>query len=165
MNKALLTGCGQWCLKTWNLQNNILAYQDQAWGDGEILLDYRCTPGVEVDRYKPANRTYILISLREVKQRGDLDEFNIGWKMRDGFLRSKEQWGSEISHRMKWFKISVIFPKTRPPKRVSLVTYLRQRTYPLGQEAIVKLPDGRWQVSWETQKPKLHENYSLKWEW
>ena len=27
------------------LQDNVIAYQDQAWGDGEILLQYRCTPG------------------------------------------------------------------------------------------------------------------------
>ena len=27
------------------LQNNIIAYQDQAWEDGEILIDYRCAPG------------------------------------------------------------------------------------------------------------------------
>jgi hypothetical protein len=33
------------------LQNHIIAYQDQAWGDGEILLDYRCSPGKPVDRY------------------------------------------------------------------------------------------------------------------
>ena len=34
------------------LQNNIIAYQDQAWGDGEMLVNYRCSPGVPVDRYK-----------------------------------------------------------------------------------------------------------------
>jgi hypothetical protein len=26
------------------LQDNVIAYQDQAWGDGEILINYRCTP-------------------------------------------------------------------------------------------------------------------------
>ena len=31
------------------LQNNIIAYQDQAWGDGEILINYRCSPSVPVD--------------------------------------------------------------------------------------------------------------------
>ena len=37
-------------------QNNIIAYQDHAWGDGEILIDYRCTPGVVVDRYRPGQK-------------------------------------------------------------------------------------------------------------
>jgi len=27
------------------LQDNVIAYQDQAWGNGEILIDYRCSPG------------------------------------------------------------------------------------------------------------------------
>src|SRR5215210_7073839 len=30
-------------------QSQTIAYQDQAGADGEILLDYRCTPGVPVD--------------------------------------------------------------------------------------------------------------------
>jgi hypothetical protein len=34
------------------LQDNIIAYQDQAWGDGEILLNYRCSPGTPVDCYR-----------------------------------------------------------------------------------------------------------------
>ncbi|MGD8968616.1 MAG: hypothetical protein PVI07_13990, partial [Anaerolineae bacterium] len=42
------------------LQDNVIAYQDQAWGDGEILLNYRCTPGTTVDRYRSGYKTYIL---------------------------------------------------------------------------------------------------------
>ena len=53
------------------LQDNIIAYQDTAWGDGEIFADYRCSPGVEVDRYREGNRFNILISLRETKSRDD----------------------------------------------------------------------------------------------
>lgn len=56
-------------------QNNILAYQDHAWGDGQILQDYQCTPGVVVDRYRSGHQIFLLISLREVKRRGDEDEF------------------------------------------------------------------------------------------
>ena len=49
------------------LQDNIIAYQDQAWGDGEILLDFRCTPGTPVDRYRSSHKTYILISRRDIQ--------------------------------------------------------------------------------------------------
>ena len=73
------------------LQNNVIAYQDQAWGDGEILLNYRCTPGTPVDRYRSGYKTYILISRREVKNKGDVDELNIQWGIRQGFLRQVEQ--------------------------------------------------------------------------
>lgn len=147
------------------LQNNILAYQDQAWGDGEILLDYKCSPGVPVDKYRPGQKTYILISLREVKDRGDIDEFHIEWKTKGGFLRETELWETEISHRTRYLKVQVIFPQTRPPLRVWLIEDASQKTYPLGEEAQVKLPDGRWQVSWEKSNPKLYGRYTLKWEW
>jgi len=92
------------------LQDNIIAYQDQAWGDGEILIDYRCTPGEPVDRYKPGRKTYILISLREVKHRGDVDVFNIEWGIREGFMRDRELWETEIRYRTKRLKVKVILP-------------------------------------------------------
>ena len=28
-------------------QDNIIAYQNQAWGDGEVLLNYRCAHDLE----------------------------------------------------------------------------------------------------------------------
>jgi hypothetical protein len=81
------------------LQNYVLAYQDQVWGDGEFLVDYKCSPGVPVDRYRSGYKTHILISLQEVKNKGDIQEFNIEWGIRNGFLAEHGFWASEISHR------------------------------------------------------------------
>ena len=147
------------------LQNNIIAHQDQAWADGEFLLDYRCTPGVPVDRYRLGRKTYILISLREVKNRGDTNEFNIQWGLRRSFMSTTGFWETEISHRTRHVKIEVIFPRDRPPLRLSVVEGTRQRAYPLGVDAPAQLPNGRWLVSWETSRPRLYERYLLKWEW
>lgn len=147
------------------LQNNIIAYQDQAWGDGRILVNYHCTPGVEADRYKAGRKTQILISLREVKEKGEEDEFNIEWEHLNGFLKSVEEWGSEVSHRTKSLQLQVIFPKRRPPKQISIVEHLRRRTTPLSQENIRKLPRGKWAATWMIEKPRLHEQYGFKWEW
>jgi hypothetical protein len=147
------------------LQNNIIAYQDKAWGDGEILIDYRCSPGIPVDHYRPGRKTYILISLREARNQGEVDEFNIEWGMRKGFLRPSELWEVQINHRTKQAKLQVIFPATRPPLRVSLIEGHSQCPRPLGNEAQHQLPDGRWMVAWETTRPRLHETYSLKWDW
>ena len=108
-------------------QNNIIAYQDHAWGDGEILLNYRCSPGIVVDRYRPGQKTFLLISLREPKRRGDVDEFNIEWEIKDGFIRSEELWETEIRHRTKQIRVRIIFPKSRPPQDASMVEQLRRR--------------------------------------
>ena len=55
----------------------MIAHQNQAWGDGEILLNDFCTPATPADRYRSCQKTHILISRGEVKDKGDLDEFNI----------------------------------------------------------------------------------------
>ena len=147
------------------LQDNIIAFQDHAWGDGKILLDYACTPGFVADRYRPNYKTFILISLREMKRREDVDEFNIKWGIEKGFTRSREQWETQVIHRTKRLKIQVLFPKSRPPLRVQLVEKLVKRVTILSQNNIVRLPNGRWQVSWQTDQPRLNESYILKWEW
>jgi hypothetical protein len=147
------------------LQENIIAYQDQAWGDGRILQNYRCTPGTPVDIYRPGKITYILVSLREVKNLGNIDEFNIEWGIVNGFVRANEIWETEVRHRTKIMKMRIIFPKGRPPLGVSLIENLRRRTSALDNKNITRLPDGRWQVQWQTNKPKLHESYILKWKW
>jgi hypothetical protein len=147
------------------LQNNIIAYQDQAWGDGEILVDYRCTPGVVVDQYRPGQKTFILISLREAKNRGDMDEFNIQWGIRNGFTRSTELWDTDICHRTRRLKVKVIFPRSRPPLRAWMLEHIRRNKHVLGQNARLQLPDGRWVVKWQTDKPRLNERYQLHWTW
>ena len=146
------------------LQDNIIAYQDQAWGDGKILLRYRCSPGKAVDRYRLGHKTHILISLREVKNKGDIDEFNIQWGIRNGFTQPTEQWETEISHPTRSLKIRFIFPKDRHPNRVVLIEGDRQKTLVLGGVSR-PLPDGRWHVVWENENPRLHERYILKWRW
>ncbi len=146
-------------------QNNIIAYQDQAWGDGQILLNYRCSPGREVDRYRRGYKTHILISLRGEKQRGDEDEFIIEWDLLDGFPTDREHHEVEISHRTKNVRIEVIFPSTRPPLKVCLLEQLRRRVHQLPPGAVVQLPDGRWRAWWETHHPRLNEHYLLQWEW
>jgi hypothetical protein len=115
------------------LQENVIAYQDQAWGDGEILLNYRCTPGTPVDWYRSGYKTHILISRREVRDKGDVDEFNIEWDIREGFLRQAEQWETHMTHRTRRLKINVVFPRSRPPRHAIPIEGNRQRSHDLGK--------------------------------
>jgi len=147
------------------LQNNIVAFQDQAWGDGKVLINYRCTPGFPVDTYRSGYKNYILISLREVKNRGDVDEFHIDWEIHQGFLRPTGFWASEISHYTDKIKMRVIFPKTRPPLHATILEKNHQRTLTLSKDSFLHLPDGKWEVTWERIRPRLYEQYILSWEW
>ena len=147
------------------LQDHIIAYQDQAWGDGEILMDYKCSPGVPVDRYQFGHKTIILISLRKEKNKGSTDEFNIQWRMDSGFMKDVESWATVIQHKTKHLKVEIIFPANRPPTQVTLLDSKRRKTSNLGDNIKTQLPDGRWQVSWEKFKPKLYAEYILEWQW
>ena len=146
-------------------QNNIIAFQDQAWGDGKILVDYQCTPGTAVDFYRSGHKTHVLISLRDVKQKGDQTNFRIQWKIKNGFLKSNGYWATDVNHFTQSLQISIIFPKEKPPSRFILVESNSQKTKELPREMITQLPDKCWQMTWEKRHPRLNEHYILKWEW
>lgn len=147
------------------LQDHITTYQDQAWGHGKIFLDYRCSPGIPVDEYQLGHKTYKLISLRQSKNRGDIDEFNIQWRMHDGFLKAVGFWGTAVNHRTKKLTVKVLFPKRRPPLSASAFETNLQRSRILGPENLRKQPDGRTMIIWTTSTPLLYEDYIIRWDW
>lgn len=147
------------------LQDNVIAYQDQAWGDGEILMDYHCMPGKAVDYYRPGRKTYILISIQNVRNFGDRDDFFINWRMKNCFLRTRELWETSADHPTRHMKINVIFPATRKPERVYLIEDSKQRAKLLTSEEFSQLTDNRWLVHWEINKPRQHERYNIQWDW
>lgn len=147
------------------LQDHITSYQDWAWGDKKVFLNYRCSPGIAVDEFRLGHKTCKLISLRELRSKGDIDEFHMEWDMMQGFLKSTGFWGTGIRHRTKKVTVKVIFPKDRPPLQASITESNLQRTQILGIEAQKLLPDGNTMIIWENSNPRLYENYVLKWEW
>jgi len=147
------------------LQDNVIAFQDYAWGDGEIFAEYRCSPGVVVERYQEGDQWNVLISLRETKSAGDIQDFHTTRTIKSGFTQPEEWWQTEIRHRTQWFKLDIIFPKERHPRRAVLIQRSRNRTEVLGRECFAELPDGRQVLSWETKKLRRFEAYTIKWKW
>lgn len=147
------------------LQDNIIAHQDFAWGDGKILLNYKCHPGKAVDRYRSGYKTYILLALHEIKNRGDVDKFHITWKIKDGFLKPDGFWETNVSQKTTQIQVNVIFPKDRHPKRVMVEESNHRKTHTLSGEESSVLPDGRLKVSWVKKNPRLFETYLMKWLW
>jgi hypothetical protein len=147
------------------LQDNVIAFQDQAWGDGEIFADYKCSPGIAVDKYRDGNKYRILISLRETKNRGDIVDFHIDRTIKDGFVRPTEDYQVDIDHYTRKLSLTVVFPKERTPKQIRIIERKSQRTLELNIGGLQPLPDGRWQIMWEPKKVNLHEVYMLRWEW
>lgn len=147
------------------LQDYVIAFEDFAWGDGDVLVNYRCAPGIEVDRYWEGNRWNVLISLRETKSHGDIEEFLIERTIVDGFPIDDEWWQIAMQHRTRWLKLTIVFPESRPCRRAVLIERNRDRSTPLGPQHFVALLDGRQQVSWETRAPRQFETYTISWRW
>jgi hypothetical protein len=146
-------------------QDNIIAYQDKAWGDGDIFATYECAPGVAVDKYREGHRTRILISLRETKHRGDVEEFRIDRTIHGGFTNPSEDLQIDIDHVTRQLKLSVVFPLERLPRQVMLLEQNSTRSVMLGPKHVIERADGRYEVHWSTDRPRLFEAYILRWEW
>ena len=147
------------------LQDSVIAYQDQAWGDGNIFASYSCSPGVAVDRYREGYLYRILISLHETKNYGDIEQFLIERTIEDGFTGEVQDFQTRIDHLTHAARISVIFPQERPPKSAFLLEQSRKHAEPLAHDHLTRLPDGRTQVTWQTKHPRLFEGYTIRWEW
>ncbi len=147
------------------LQDNIIVYQDGAWGDGDIFADYHCSPGVPVDRYRDGNLYRILISLRETKHRNDVEEFHIERVIKNGFKKATEDFQTDIEHTTRKLTLRLIFPRKRLPQKVWLLQHNSTRSKVLDDKFRRTLPDGRMQVTWTTDKPVLFESYMLRWQW
>ena len=84
-----------------------------------------------------------------------MNEVNSQLDVPDPFLRRAQQWETHVTHQMKRLKISVAFPASKPPRHSAPIEGNRQRSHDFGKRAQV-LPDGRWQVSWETHRRRLY---------
>jgi len=147
------------------IQNNLVAVQDQLWGFKKSITDYKCSPGAPVDFYQVGYKTYVVISLREVKSKDDEEVFNFQWHlcgkpvMRFGF------WETNIDRFTHDLHLKIIFPEERPPIRLWMIEANHNRTIELDKTKLTQLPDKRWQITWESNSPRLNETYTMKWDW
>lgn len=147
------------------LQDHVIAFEDYAWGEGNVLAEYKCTPGFEADRYLEGDRWNILISLRETKRRGDVQDFYIERKLTNTFTKKQEWWQIEMQHRTRFAKLSIIFPKKRHCVQAVILERTSNRTIPLNSQHFTLLPDGRQRLTWENIEPRIFETYTLRWTW
>jgi len=147
------------------LQNNIIAFEDYVWGDGEVMADYTCAPGVVADRYQEGDRWNILISLRETKHKGDITEFHIARVEKQSFTKADEWQQTEIRRRTRRLQMNIIFPQGRRCQRATLTQRRHNRVQVLGTEHFHDLPDGRQRLTWESKRVYPYDIFTLRWHW
>lgn len=147
------------------LQDHVIAFEDYVWGDGDVFADYKCSPGVMVDKYKEGDRWNVLISLRQTKHKGDTVDFYIQRTEKRTFTKNEEWLQVELRHPTKHLVMNVIFPKKRLCKQASIIQRSRNRTTLLDTHHFRFLPDGRQLLTWEIKKVLIYDLFTLRWRW
>lgn len=145
------------------LQDYTIALQDFVWGDGNPVANYRITPGVVVDCFRDAERWNFLVSLRQAKNRGDVEEFVMDRTAKDAFRQDVEWLQADTWLPTKSLRLRILFPKNRPCTKAWVEERSRHRLTTLDTSR--RLPDGRVELLWERKAPRRGEVFTLKWEW
>lgn len=147
------------------LQNNVVALFDHAWGEGQLFVGYRVTPGRVADRFRVGSRYNTLISLRDTKHRGDTLTYQMRRRIIDGFQNKEEWFEAEVDHPTHRLKVSIIFPKERPCREISVVQTGTNQRIPIPKRSVQQRRDGRQVFTWSMSKPPLGERFAIQWIW
>jgi hypothetical protein len=147
------------------LQNHVIAYQDEAWGDGSVVASYFCSPGVPVDIFRSGSRYLILISLRQTRNRNDVVEFNIERKVKDGFTKRQEWLEVETRYPTKRLHVTIIFPRGRPCQKAWLSARRKNHQEELDASHFSNTSAGNQVLSWELARSSYGETYTICWKW
>jgi hypothetical protein len=147
------------------LQNGVVGLYHQVWGDGELFADYAVAPGVVGDRFRLGSRHITLISLREVKNRGDIVRLRIRRKVVGGWTHAEEWLETQVNHQLRSLRVSVLFPAVRPPREVSLMAEAAGTSHGLDRRHWHRDARGRVVLVWRKRRPPVGEIYLLRWRW
>lgn len=147
------------------LQDDVQTIEDFAWGGGNVISNYSCTPGRVVDRYQDGDRWKFLISLRQAKKKGEIETFYIRRRLVNIFTKRDGWWQAEMRHQTERLKLFLIFPARRQPRNTILTERTSNKIFPLNESFWSDLPDGRKMLTWGPKQPRRFEIYTVKWQW
>lgn len=147
------------------IQNNVIAIEDFLWGDGEFMKDYHCSIGHIVDVYKTGSRTNVLVSLRGVRNKGDIETFEFTRKIVDGFTDSSEWVEITPFNRTKKINLKIIFPLQRPCQKATLTTNIKNETREINRGEIASQSDGRQVIDLCFKNPRMRDVFTVRWNW
>lgn len=147
------------------LQDGVVGLYHQIWGEGELFDEYDVQPGIVADRFQVGSRHITLISLRQIKNRGDQLQMRIRRRIRHGWTQSQEWLELAVDHRTRLAQARVICPRTRPPHSAWVMEVSTGRTHEINQSLWQVDDHGRTVIVWRKPNPRLGETYVLRWEW
>ena len=108
------------------------------------------------DRFQLGARQITLISLRQVKNRGDRLHLHIRRQIQQGWTAPEEWLEIAVDHPTRMLEVALVFPKARPPQRAFLI----EETTGAEQELAPRC----WQVDREGRTGSSGRRNSRGWE-
>jgi hypothetical protein len=130
------------------------------WGDGNLLAQFEVAGARYLGEQSDGPRRVQLLGLDgPAAKRSATLRFTR--RIRNGFLKPDEYFESSVQRPTRQLRVTVLFPKARPPKLAYLVgTSGKSLSQPR-----VTLRQGRASLRWALQSPRLGSVYSLRWAW
>lgn len=147
------------------IQDGVVGVYHQVWGDGQLFDEYEVEPGVVADRFQFGSRSITLISLREVKSRGDHLRLWIRRRIKRGWTQAEEWLELAVSHQTRILRARVIFPLERSPSRATIIEESTGSARELEKRRWQLDSRGRTILTWQKRNPALGETYILRWSW
>jgi hypothetical protein len=147
------------------LQDGVVGLYHQVWGEGELFDEYEVRPGVVADRFQLGSRHISLISLRQIKNRGDTLQLRIRRQIRGGWSDPEEWLELAVNHQTRRLRLTVIFPVKRPPQQAFVELQSTGTSRVLEPRRWQVDDQGRTVLTWQERQPVLGETYRLRWQW
>ena len=130
---------------------------------GDLASQYACAPGRIVDVVRLGNRTWLLISLGEVKHRGDQVQLEVTRVLSDAFFSSDESVTVTTVGRPRRLTARIVFPEGRNPLNALAVCEGSHgaQELELSSESVADRAVLRLQVP----RPRPNALYAIRWTW
>lgn len=147
------------------LRDNVVAFTDPAWGDGDLFAEYSCRPGTCAGVFQIQPMKYAHVVLDPPRLRGDEEHIESTRVVTGGFGKDNEWVQVDSDTCTGPITIKVIFPLDRAPEICTWSRRRRGKEKGLGGVALVNRPDGRQECSVRAGRTSPDDVYRLVWTW
>jgi hypothetical protein len=131
------------------------------WGEGDQLAGYEANGASRLGEQNDGSKRVQLLAIRDSHGRNHRATFVVNRQVHNGFTSPNEYFESAVQRPTKRLRLTVLFPKSRPPTETYLVSSTNEAT----PRPRLRLRDGRPRLTWCFQSPKPDAIYSLRWSW
>lgn len=132
------------------------------WGEGNQASRYAVVGATKLGVRSDGPRKVLLLGLGSRPEKNSCATIVAKRAVLDGFTNSREYFETTVERPTARLRVTIRFPRGRPPAAADLVTTPGERSERL---RVALGRDGRAFVRWALQRPKLQTVYSLRWSW